>query len=66
MSIKNVIFDIGRVLIGYAKKQDFTLSPEVDSAEWGPLAKAPDLMYPDSPGNAQYGTYKVYCERKGK
>lgn len=52
--------------IGYAKKQDFTLSPEVDSAEWVPLAKAPDLMYPDSPGNAQYGTYKVYCKRKGK
>ena len=50
--------------IGYASKQDLTLSSEVDSAEWVHLAKAPELMYPDSPGNAQYGTYRVYCERR--
>ena len=50
--------------IGYAKKQELTLSQEVDSAEWIPIAKAPELMYPNSPGNAQYGTFHVYLERK--
>ena len=48
--------------IGYAHKQEMKLSPEVDRAEWIPAAKAPSMMYPDSPGNAQYGTYKVYME----
>ena len=46
--------------IGRVQKQDFVLSPEVDAAAWIPLEKLPDYMYPDMPGNAQYGTYKVF------
>ena len=49
--------------IGRATKKDFNLSKEVDSAEWIPLAELTEHMYPDSPGNAQYGTYRVYIER---
>ncbi|MDO4870094.1 MAG: NUDIX domain-containing protein [Bacillota bacterium] len=49
--------------IGHAAKQPLTLSAEVDRAEWVPIDKAPELMYPDSPGNAQYGTYKVYLTK---
>ena len=49
--------------IGHAKKQDFVLSPEVDEAQWIPLENVPDHMYPDSPGNAQYGTYKVFMQK---
>lgn len=50
--------------IGRVQKQDFVLSPEVDAAAWIPLEKLPDYMYPDMPGNAQYGTYKVFLQRK--
>ena len=50
--------------IGRVRKQDFVLSQEVDAAEWIPLEKLPDYMYPDMPGNAQYGTYKVFMQRK--
>ena len=28
-----------------------------------PIEELTDYMYPDSPGNAQYGTYRVYMER---
>lgn len=52
--------------IGYAQKQDMILSEEVDAAEWVPIDKAPGLMYPDSPGNAQYGTYRVYLEKNAQ
>ena len=49
--------------IGHAAKQDFVLSQEVDAAQWIPIEELTDYMYPDSPGNAQYGTYRVYMER---
>ncbi len=52
--------------IGYTSQSEFTLSPEVDGAQWVPLEKLEDYMYPDSPGNAQFGTYQVYLQRYGK
>ena len=51
--------------IGYAGKRELTLSPEVDSAEWVPALDAQSKMFPDSPGNAQYGVYRKYLERRG-
>ena len=52
--------------IGYAKKQEFVLSPEVDEARWIPLKELPEYMYPDMPGNAQQGTYRVFLQRQGQ
>jgi NAD+ diphosphatase len=52
--------------IGYTSQSEFTLSPEVDGAQWVPLEKLEDYMYPDSPGNAQFGTYQVYLQRYGR
>ena len=49
--------------VGYTRKQDFVLSQEVDIAKWVPLEEAPSMMYPDSPGNAQYGTYSYYMNK---
>ena len=57
-------FEAGEMLmhgfIGHVKKQDPKLSSEVDSARWVPCEEAEQFMYPDSPGNAQYGTYKKF------
>lgn len=52
--------------IGYAKKRDLTLSDEVDSAEWVPAEDAPPRMFPDSPGNAQYGVYKKFMAKRDR
>ncbi|MBQ9060439.1 MAG: NUDIX domain-containing protein [Firmicutes bacterium] len=49
---------------GSVKKQDFHLSPEVDSADWIPWQEAPKYMYPDMPGNAQQGLYRIFVKRK--
>ncbi|MGN0613084.1 MAG: NAD(+) diphosphatase [Porcipelethomonas sp.] len=46
--------------IGYAKKTDFILSSEVDSAEWVKALKAPEKMFPDRPGNVMHPLYRKY------
>ena len=46
--------------IGYAAKSDFTLSGEVERAEWVPAREAESQIFPDGPGNAQYALYKRY------
>ena len=46
--------------IGYAKKCAFTLSPEVDAAEWVPAGQVPALIFPDRPGNTQHILYRKY------
>ncbi len=51
--------------IGFASKNDFKLSGEVDSAEWVPARKAPETMFPDKPGNAMHPIYKKYLEMAG-
>ena len=49
--------------IGRVRKQELRLSPEVDSADWFPWEEAPKYMYPDMPGNAQQGIYRIYSKR---
>ena len=51
--------------IGYTNQSEFVLSSEVDGAQWVPLEQLTDYIYPDSPGNAQFGTYQVYLQRYG-
>lgn len=51
--------------IGFTAKADFTLSREVDSAEWVPAAKAPETMFPDRPGNAMHPIYRKYLKMAG-
>lgn len=46
--------------IGYAEKHDFTLSSEVDQAEWVPFEKAPAKMFPERPGNSQHPIYNQF------
>ena len=46
--------------IGFAKKQPFRLSGEVNTAEWVPAERAPKLMFPAKPGNAQHPMYQRY------
>ncbi len=49
--------------IGFAHKQDYVLSEEIDSAEWVPAAEAPETMYPDGPGNALHELYRIYMKK---
>lgn len=49
--------------IGFAHKQDFVLSEEIDSAEWVPAAEAPETMYPDGSGNALHELYRIYMKK---
>lgn len=49
--------------IGYAKKQEFRLSQEVDEAIWVPAPQAGTLLFPDAPGNAAFGVYKKYLAK---
>ncbi len=51
--------------IGFTSKCDFTLSSEVDSAEWVPALKAPETMFPDRAGNAMYPIYRKYLKMLG-
>jgi len=46
--------------IGYAKKREFTLSSEVDGADWVPADDIVELIFPDSPGNTMYPLYRQY------
>lgn len=48
--------------IGFADKQDFLLSPEVDSAEWIPLNKAYSRIHPHTPENTQYPLIEKFIE----
>ena len=62
-------FEEGEMLmhgfIGRVKKQEIVRSQEVDEALWVPCEEAPKYMYPDSPGNAQQGTYRIFMSRRG-
>ncbi len=51
--------------IGFAKKSDFILSSEVDSAQWVPAMEAPQTMFPDRPGNAMHPLYRQFLEMRG-
>jgi len=51
--------------IAFAKKSDFVLSTEVDSAQWVPATEAPLTMFPDNPGNAMHPMYRQYLEMQG-
>lgn len=48
--------------IGFVKKADFTLSGEVDRAQWVPAAHAPGRMFPETPENTQYPLYRQYLQ----
>ena len=50
--------------IAEVKKQNFTLSVEVDSAEWVPALEAPKLMFPPRPGNAMHEIYQQYMKSR--
>lgn len=51
--------------IAFAKKCDFTLSDEVDFAEWVDAKAALEKMFPDKPGNTMFPIYKKYLEITG-
>jgi len=54
-------------LIGHVRKAPFTLSEEADDAMWVPAEEAINLSFPDSPGNALYGLYKIFMQdQKGE
>ena len=57
-------FDLKGILmhgfIGYAKKCEFTLSSEVDKAEWVPVPKIWNQIFPESPGNTMYPLIRKY------
>lgn len=46
--------------IGYAAKCDFTLSEEVDAAEWVPHKEIVDKIFPEKPGNAMHALYRQF------
>ena len=48
--------------IGFARKQEFVLSPEVDAAEWVPMAEADARMFPNTPENTQRRLIEKYHE----
>jgi NAD+ diphosphatase len=51
--------------IAFASKCSFTLSSEVDSAEWVSALKAPETMFPDKPENTMYPIYRKYLKMIG-
>lgn len=61
-------FEKGQMLmhgfIGYSPKCEFHLSIEVDSAEWVSPSEAPKMMFPDSPGNAAFGIFRKFLEKR--
>ena len=46
--------------IGRAKKKELVLSQEVNRADWVSYDKAPELMFPDMPGNAMHPIYRQF------
>ena len=56
----------GVLMIGFTafvKKQDFTLSSEVNAAEWVSIEEAEKKLFPPKPGNASQGLLKIFKER---
>ena len=52
--------------IGYVRKRPFTLSQEVDGAEWIPAGEAEQYMFPERPGNAQHHIWRQYMNKQDK
>ena len=52
--------------IGHAKKKELVLSQEVNRADWVHCEKAPEVMFPDMPGNAMHPIYRQYMKSIGK
>ncbi|MCD2257354.1 NAD(+) diphosphatase [Agrilactobacillus fermenti] len=48
--------------IALAKKQKLTLSSELTSAEWVPVDKVPNFLFPDSSDNAAFAIYRHYLQ----
>lgn len=48
--------------LAFTKKADFTLSGEVDEAEWVPISCAPHRMFPEKEGNALQPLYRKYLQ----
>lgn len=59
-SIKGILM---HCFIGRTRKCDFILSQEVDSAQWTPFEKVPELIFPDSPDNSAFKIYKEFVCR---
>jgi NAD+ diphosphatase len=49
--------------IAFAKKTEFKLSSEVDSAQWISVLDAPKYMFPDSPDNTMFPIYRQYIDK---
>lgn len=49
--------------IGKTAKQNLKLSDELASAEWIAAGKAPQFMFPDSPGNAASAVYRNFIQK---
>lgn len=60
-------FNLKQILmIGFIAKtvkNDFILSSEVDFAEWVPIEKIPEKIYPEHPDNIAYMLYKEYLNQ---
>lgn len=57
------------LMIGFiakTNKKNFKLSEEVDSAEWVPIEKIPEKIYPEHPDNIAYVLYREYLMQKNK
>ena len=57
------------LMIGFIAKtcnDNFVLSQEVDFAEWVPLEKVPEKIYPDHPDNVAYALYREYLKSENK
>lgn len=52
--------------IAFSPKCVLKISSEVDSADWIPSQSVPDMIFPDSPGNAAFAVYKYYERKKAK
>ena len=51
--------------LAFTHKKELTLSPEVDSAEWTPLADVDKVLVPDAPGNTARKIYRRFLKYKG-
>lgn len=50
--------------IGRTSQRAFTLSTEVDAAEWVPSGEIVPYIFPDRPGNAMHPIYRQYLRNK--
>lgn len=50
--------------IGYAKKQAFNLSSEVEDAQWFSFDEAQDYFFPERPGNTMHALYRIYLSKR--